>query len=168
MCPIFYMPGTLPHENAFARTLLAWHIAKAVPPGRKLCMTGLSSQAARVPRTSRMSHISHVKSRKAKYLRNPTEMYIFSLLTRHFNVADATPHHLFQITLSHVPSDITPSVTNHDIVAHMNSVFTNSARLVDNTSHPSAYLCFYWFPWSETAEGKHYSCGYRVVPTLKF
>ena len=152
--PKFFMHGTLPHENAFACTLLAWHIAETAS-GSNSCMIGLSDQAARVSLTSHISHISHAKSLGSKYRRNPTEMYMFSLLTRHFNAANATPHHLFQITLSHVPSDITPStiffgvqspddqvcfickpistcagVTNRDIVAHMNSGFTNSARLV--------------------------------------
>ena len=153
LCPKFFMPGILLHENAFACVLLAWHIAKTAQ-GSNTCLIGLFDQAPRVPHISRISHISHVKSIGTKYLRNPTEMYIFSLLAR-FDAANPTPHHLFEITLSHAPSDITPStiyfgvkspdsqvffickpistcagVTNCDIVAHMNSIFTNCARLV--------------------------------------
>ena len=142
------MTGTLPHENAFACTLLTWHITKTAQ-GSNSCWIGLFKQAPRASHTSHISHISDAKSVGTKYLRNPTEMYIYSLLSRHFNAANVHPHHLFHITMSNVPSDITPNtiffgvkspdnqvcfickpistcagVTDRDIVAHMNSVFT--------------------------------------------
>ena len=101
------MTGTLPHENAFACTLLTWHIAKTAQ-GSNSCWIGLFKQAPRASHTSHISHISHAKSVGTKYLRNPTEMYIYSLLSRHFNAANVHPHHLFHITMSNVPSDITP------------------------------------------------------------
>ena len=51
LCPKFFMPGTLPHENAFACTLLSWHIAKTAL-GSNSCRIGLSDQAPRVRHTS--------------------------------------------------------------------------------------------------------------------
>ena len=67
--PKFFMTGTLPHENAFACTLLTWHIAKTAQ-GSNSCWIGLFKQAPRA---------SHTSLYPTFHMPNPSELNTFRI-----------------------------------------------------------------------------------------